>query len=182
MSKELIGGSIDIGTEKWTIYTTYMREDKENNWIKIEDALERNPCKKFMKEEILTPEQPRKGDHLDEEVAGKSKDKCRNRDGETLLGNIKMNGLQILNGSIEGDEEEQWTYLGGGRKSTIDYVITNLEERDEIKKLEIGDTIDSDHIPVMIELDSPIEEEQQKQKEITLVDWSERGIKIYRED
>lgn len=119
---------------------------------------------------------------MDEEVARKSKDKCRNRDGETLLGNIKMNGLQILNGSIEGDEEEQWTYLGEGRKATIDHVITNLEERDEIKKLEIGDTIDSDHIPVMIELDSPIEEEQQKQKEITLVDWSERGIKIYRED
>lgn len=33
----------------------------------------------------------------------------------------------------------------------------------------------------MMELDSSIKEGQQKWKEITLVDWSEKVIKIYRE-
>ncbi|XP_076287327.1 uncharacterized protein LOC143212411 [Lasioglossum baleicum] len=55
-----------------------------------------------------------------------------------------------MNGNIKGDEEGEWTYVGARGNSVIDYVLGNEDTREGVGKVEIGDKIDSDHMPVIV--------------------------------
>lgn len=78
------------------------------------------------------------------------KSRKRNREGKSLVEFIKERGSFILNGGVEGDENRKWTYIGARRESVIDYVIVGEELAEEIKRLEVGGQIDSDHHPVVV--------------------------------
>lgn len=56
-----------------------------------------------------------------------------------------------MNGNIEGDEEWEWTFTGGGRGNTvIDYVLGNEDTREKVERMEVGDRIESDHHSVVV--------------------------------
>ncbi|XP_076301434.1 uncharacterized protein LOC143219315 [Lasioglossum baleicum] len=55
-----------------------------------------------------------------------------------------------MNGNIKGDEEGDWTYVGARGNSVIDYVLGNEDTREGVGKVEIGDKIDSDHMPIIV--------------------------------
>lgn len=84
----------------------------------------------------------------DEEEGRRSMDKVINRNGEEFLNGLGEAGWEILNGGIEGDEKGWWTYVGGGGKSVIDYIVVNDRAREEITKMEVGVQVDSDHLPL----------------------------------
>ncbi|XP_036148302.1 uncharacterized protein LOC118647446 [Monomorium pharaonis] len=80
----------------------------------------------------------------------RSKDSKVNKEGKRLLEFIKKREWFVINGSIEGDEEGEWTYTEARGESIIDYVLGDEEVVEEVTKLEIGEKIDSDHYPVIV--------------------------------
>lgn len=65
---------------------------------------------------------------------------------------MEQRGWDVLNGNIEGDENEDFTYVYSRGNSVIDYAVTNLETRNEIRSFKVGERINSDHLPLIIEL------------------------------
>lgn len=86
----------------------------------------------------------------EEEIKRNSKDKKVNKEERKLMEWIRERGWSILNGGVEGDEEEYWTYIGGRGESVIDYILVKEEIKEEIESLEIRDYIESDHHPLVI--------------------------------
>lgn len=85
-----------------------------------------------------------------EDERRRSKDKTVNREGRLLVSFINVRGWAIMNGSIERDEEGEWTFMGGKGNTVIDYAIGNVETWEGVEKIEIGEKIDSDHHPVIV--------------------------------
>lgn len=55
-----------------------------------------------------------------------------------------------MNGRVKGDEEGEWTYTEGRGESVIDYVLESMEVKERIERMEIGDSIDSEHHPLVL--------------------------------
>lgn len=73
-----------------------------------------------------------------------------NKDGRRLIQVIEERGWQIFNENIKGDEKGECTYTGGRGETVIDYVIGDREVNKEIEKMEIGEEVDSDHMPIVV--------------------------------
>lgn len=82
----------------------------------------------------------------------KSKDKTMNREGKKMMEFIEEEGWSILNGNYEGDETGEWTYIGPGGNSVIDYGIANVEAREEIENFVVEERTESDHLPLRINI------------------------------
>lgn len=65
-----------------------------------------------------------------------------------MVGNARNFGIEILNGNIDGDETGKQTSFGQKGDSVIDYIISNAEGKEEIKRMEIVDRIESAHMPL----------------------------------
>lgn len=73
-----------------------------------------------------------------------------------------------------GDWEGEYTYAGARGRSVIDYIIVNETARDKIKRMEVGERIDSDHMPLIITIEGEYgrrkkekeEKEEERRKEI----------------
>lgn len=107
-----------------------------------------------------------KGGGLDEEGKEKrrrSKDEVINKEEEELVNRMRKLGLCILNGNVEGDREEDLTYIGGMGCSVIDYGIVNEEGRRRVKSIREHDRLESDHSAVIIEIEVKREEEGRKE-------------------
>lgn len=107
-----------------------------------------------------------------------------NRQGTDLLEKIEKMRRGLLNGNKEGDEQGEWTFTGIKGSSVIDYAICNAETWKEIRYFRIGERTESDHQPLEIELKATTEETRNKEevKKIEIEDWSEEGIRIYKEN
>lgn len=113
----------------------------------------------------------------------KSKDKVKNKEGEILLELTEGKGWDILNGNTEGDEEGEFTYVSQRGNSVIDYVLTNVDAREEIWNFKIEERVESDHMPVVVELYKTgrrehREEEKWRENRI----WSDEGKKEYQDN
>ncbi|XP_046142334.1 golgin subfamily A member 6-like protein 1 [Osmia bicornis bicornis] len=114
----------------------------------------------------------------------RSKDKKINAEGNRLLETLRETGRSILNGSIDGDKDGEFTYTGVRGETVIDYVIVEEEGREEIKRMEIGDRIESDHRPLIVEMKGGGEQnivEERRRKAAPTGDWSEQERKEFRE-
>ncbi|EZA51889.1 hypothetical protein X777_09582 [Ooceraea biroi] len=80
----------------------------------------------------------------------RSKDKTVNGDGRRLLEELREMGLEILNGGIKGDEEGEYTYIGQRGQTVIDYVIVDGGMRNKIERMEVGERVESDHMPIVV--------------------------------
>ena len=89
-----------------------------------------------------------------------------NGEGRKLVNFIGEMGWSIFNGDMRGDEEGEWTFTGGRGNTVIDYVIGNEECREKVKRLRVGDRIDSDHNPIEVELEGrQVEEKRNGEKD-----------------
>jgi hypothetical protein len=52
---------------------------------------------------------------------------------------IEENGWELLKGSKQGDEEEEWTYIGNRRETVIDYGIVKDEAWERVEEFKIGE-------------------------------------------
>ncbi|XP_074104902.1 uncharacterized protein LOC141531199 [Cotesia typhae] len=86
-----------------------------------------------------------------------SKDKKINGEGKKLLKLSEELGLKILNGVKSGDEEGEITFVGGKSEnccSVLDLVLMlDRGENDGVKSLMVIERIESDHLPVIVELE-----------------------------
>nr|XP_034194798.1 uncharacterized protein LOC117611018 [Osmia lignaria] len=114
----------------------------------------------------------------------RSKDKKSNAEGNRLLETLRETGWTILNGTIEGDKDGEFTYTGARGETVIDYVIVEEEGREEIIRMEVGDRIESDHHPLIVEMRGGGEQyiiEERRRKTTPRGDWSEQGRKDFIE-
>lgn len=89
---------------------------------------------------------------------------------------IEERGWGIMNGTVEGDEEEKITYTGGRGKTVIDYLLGNGEVMEVVVKMEIGEEVDSVHHPVVMWLKGGYEEKRKKiREEERRGRWDEEG-------
>lgn len=79
-----------------------------------------------------------------------AKDIKINGEGRKLVEFIIEREWVILNGGVEEDREELWTYTGGRENSIIDYALGDKDSREEVERLEIGENVQSDHHPVIV--------------------------------
>jgi len=101
----------------------------------------------------------------DEEEGGlirKSKDKIINKEGKLLVERLQESGLNVLNGRSVGDGEGEYTYVGARGSTVIDYVFANDVIIDNIIDFRIDVRVDSDHMPLCVEME---EEEEEKKEE-----------------
>ncbi|XP_046605019.1 uncharacterized protein LOC124297751 [Neodiprion virginianus] len=111
-----------------------------------------------------------------------SKDRKINSEGRQLVQFLDETGWAIMNGNIEGDEEGEFTYVGGAGVTVIDYAIGDIEVRDRVKRIEIGDRVDSDHHPVIVWLRGAVARTR-KGKRVggtSRGDWTEEGRMRFR--
>lgn len=135
-----------------TVYSKDMKKTRENIEVLIGEE----------KEELLiiggdfNVRTGREGSFCNEEKEEKemrrSKDKVKNGEGTKLLEMAEENGWEILNGNMEGDEEGEFTFIGGKGNSVINYVPIDSIIKEEIKRFRIGDRIESDHLPLTVEI------------------------------
>ncbi|KAI4475724.1 hypothetical protein M0802_015053 [Mischocyttarus mexicanus] len=114
--------------------------------------------------------------------ARRSQDTVLNAEGKRLLSLCEDLGLKVLNGRIEGDREGKVTFVGGGeecRGSVIDYVLVVDRGGEEVRKLEVIDRIESDHLPLRLTMGGAEvmvesgEEEGDEECELVKLSWKE---------
>lgn len=113
----------------------------------------------------------------------RSKDKKING-GKKMIECIESRGWSILNGSVKGDEEGEFTYVEG-RETVIDYIIGNENIREKIEKLKIGEEVDSDHLPMIASIKESKNRGQRRQRESRirkLVIWDEKRKEDFRKE
>ena len=96
---------------------------------------------------------------------------------------IIENGLLVLNGKMEGDENGKFTYIGNGT-TVIDYRITDRETYCEIENFMVGEKAESDHMPLEIRIKNDninfMTEKREKNGQVReVIDLSEQGIAKY---
>lgn len=57
-----------------------------------------------------------------------------------------------MNGRVKGDEKGEYTFTGRRGNTIIDYVIGSKAIRERVKRLAVGEKIDSDHHPLEVVL------------------------------
>ncbi|EZA51144.1 hypothetical protein X777_10436 [Ooceraea biroi] len=78
-----------------------------------------------------------------------------------MIGNEERNfinlidemGRYILNGSMHGDKEGEFTYIGLRGNRVIDYVIVNEIGMELVKKFVVEDRVDSDHMQLVVTIE-----------------------------
>lgn len=58
-----------------------------------------------------------------------------------------------------GDEEGEWLYIGGGRVSVVDFVVTNEKARELVEKVEVGGKVESNQQPIEVVIAEKIQGE-----------------------
>lgn len=58
--------------------------------------------------------------------------------------------MYVLNGAMEGNWEEPFTYVGYRGNTIIDYVMTNETVYDKVKEFKIDGEVDLDHMSMIV--------------------------------
>ena len=121
-----------------------------------------------------------------DQVGRCSKDKVISNEGKYFIDLIEEKGWSIMNGCMTGDPEGEFTYVGARGHSVIDYAITNDRMWDEIQSFTIGERVESDHMPIILETllkkenCKEIRKNWAKGKIREICTWSEEDIAGYR--
>ena len=126
------------------------RESRRQVWASLMKETEYAPGKHLMIGENFKSRIGEKGGRktdVEDEERRISKDKMCNEEGNEMLKWMDEAGMHVLNGNMEGDEREEYTYVCEQGCTVIDYILVNEECRDEVKEMKIGRSINSDHLP-----------------------------------
>lgn len=77
---------------------------------------------------------------------------------------IKGRSWDIVNGETEGDWERVWTYTRGRGNSIIDYVLGDEEIRGDIIQFGLGESMKSDHHPLIMTIGGEREEVRERNR------------------
>lgn len=86
------------------------------------------------------------------ETRRQSKDKKINERGRSFIRLVGEIGGYIMNGGSSEDKLGEFTYVGERGCSVIDYIIVNERCYNEIISFRVEERIDSDHMPLKLEL------------------------------
>lgn len=156
--EEMMEMIVNLGGVKWRMVGVYVKEDMEAKLEGMRDWMEGVGGR--VKTIIGGDFNARTGElgggtekgEKESGERGRSRDKKVNRKKRLLVDRLEEVGWTILNGGVEGDEEGIWTFVGAKGQSVIDYVLGNEDVRDAVEKMEIGDRIETDHLPLLIRL------------------------------
>ncbi|KAJ8685250.1 hypothetical protein QAD02_021043 [Eretmocerus hayati] len=157
---------------------TYMNRKKDKNWKRIAEETEKNKGQKIILLGDLNARTGTKGGDASKQERRKSRDKEVNKEGLRLIAETEKQGLMIVNGDIEGDEEGEYTYIGPRGNTVMNYAITNKKGRKGIKRMSIGQEIESDYLPSELELD--VQGTAQNKREKIVQKWEEKAREQYR--
>lgn len=79
-----------------------------------------------------------------------SKDRKLNGEGRKLVDFIEERGRSVFNENIKRDKEGEFTFTGGKGNTMINCVIGDVEAREGMLELRVGDKTDSDYHPVVV--------------------------------
>jgi len=137
--------------ESWIIITIYNRWD----WKDLERTLEkvlgeienREECMVILGGDfnIRTREL---GSVSEIGVQRRSKDKTVGNGGRNMIRWIEEKGWNLLNGTVKGDWEGEFTYVGAKGSTIIDYIIVNEKAGNRVIEFRVEDRVDSDHMPL----------------------------------
>ncbi|KMQ88292.1 hypothetical protein RF55_12246 [Lasius niger] len=156
--EEMMEIIVNLGGVKWRMVGVYVKEDMEAKLEGMRDWMEGvgGRVKTIIGGDFnaRTGELGGGTEEGEEESGerGRSKDKKVNRERRLLVDRLEEVGWTILNGGVEGDEEGNWTFVGAKGQLVIDYVLGNENVRDAVEKMEVGDRIETDHLPLLIRL------------------------------
>ncbi|XP_029054555.2 eukaryotic translation initiation factor 3 subunit A-like [Osmia bicornis bicornis] len=180
------------GEEKWRIIGVYVNTDIEEKMKEIrarmEDIEEERTTIIGRDFNARTGEEGGGGKEIwgeEEEGGRKSKDKKRNAEGRVLLEALRETGWEIMNGNIRRDEEGEFTYTGARGNTVIDYVIAEEQGKERMKRMGIGDKIDSDHHPIILKMEGwgvGKEEEKERKKPVARGNWSQQGRENFKKE
>lgn len=181
---------VRIGNNKWNLVTAYNKKGISEIMKEIKDLIPEEKEQNLIIEGDFNARIGREGTIIwgndRDEILRRSKDMVINIEGKRLLEEVGERGWDILNGNIEGDEEEELTYIGARGSSIIDYAIGNTEARDKIGSLVIEERTESDHLPICVYIQAEdsrlsftdmLDEDKTFKQQI----WTEGGIKKFRE-
>lgn len=81
----------------------------------------------------------------DEGEGRNSKGEIINGEERKLMEFIGERRWTIFNENVKKDEEEKYTFTGGKDRTVIDYILENIEIKDRMIRMRVGNRIDSDH-------------------------------------
>lgn len=110
-----------------------------------------------------------------------SKNKKLGNGDKRLINLVEDIGGYILNGTQIGNEEGEFTYIEPKGSTVIDYVIVNDNYIDLVNSFKVGERVDSDHMPLCLELNKA-EIQRQEENKRRESDKEERGRLITRWD
>ena len=108
---------------KWyNTLTTYMREEREENWKIIEDQdwAEDRKGAIFLLGNLNARIGREGGGWNEDEQEIMSKDGCIDKQGEKMIEKLEESELRIINREVKGDEEGEFEFIGGEGNSVID--------------------------------------------------------------
>lgn len=110
-------------------------------------------------------------------MSRKSKNKVIGNGGKKLVNLIGEIGGYIMNGTINGDKEGEFTYIG---YTVIGYVIVNEICNDNVVGFKVDNRINSDHLPLELVLRDREEKRSSAEEEHT--DCMKRKTRICWDD
>lgn len=131
---------VRLGKDRWRMAGVYVRGDMEEKLGVMRSWMEKEGVRTLIGGDF-NARTGRLGGRVgeeEEEEGRMSKDEKVNGEGRLLVRRLEEVGWSIFNGGVEGDLEGNWTYVGAGGQSVMDYAIGNDEVRELIKRLEIG--------------------------------------------
>lgn len=146
---------IEVGREKWRVIGIYINGDMERKMEELKEWTEEKEGNKWtIVGGDFNARTGRRGGVIggEEEEERRSKDKKVNEEGKKLIKEMEEVGWGIFNGGIRGDKKGEFTYTGGRGESVIDYVVGEERVKEKIKRMEVGDNIESDHHPLIVTL------------------------------
>ncbi|KAK7479604.1 hypothetical protein BaRGS_00029153 [Batillaria attramentaria] len=120
-----------------------------------------------------------------------SEDSTLNTYGKNMLNMCSSFGLCIINGVCNGDQYGHYTYISEMGNSVNDYFLLSFELFDSIRQscfLQVDERIDCQHLPLMLDIESPgnpmqtsIDEDENAEPFEKLV-WSDKFEQKFRDE
>lgn len=144
-------GRVERSSERWRIVGVYVKKEDMGERLKdLEHWMEEKEegIRTIIGGDFNARIGEREGGVLGDEggnewgkgIGGRrSKDKKIDKEGRMLVELIEEKGWKVFNGSMEGDEEGEYTFIGGKGNTVIDFVIGDVEVEEKIKKLKVED-------------------------------------------
>lgn len=95
-----------------------------------------------------------------------------------MIRSLEKRGWGIINGLVRADKDEEYTFTEGNGNTVINYVVGDEEMWEEIRKLEIGEGVESDHPHRMIVAMKKVGQERGRGEKKRRI-WDEGGNKKF---